>query len=400
VYKERRLRDFAYQKVAIDVSIYLCKFKTSYGKAWLDAVLQFVTVLRENDIHPVFIFDTEFPAEKDEEKKQRLVQRLKMKAKVEYVTKLWEDIKLTLEENQQLFMGPLGPELTDVYGKLEVQWDTTLPVSIMKMDQEIEKMNNSLLSIKAEDFDTLRALLDILQIPHFPAVGEAEATGSLLAKEGLVDAVMSEDTDCMAYAAPYFLHRVNFQTQTLMVVKFSEMIHALRMTSKQFLDLCIMCGTDYNKNIPKIGPDKSYRLLQKYESLDSIEACCKHLDLSAMPYKRVRELFEFQFTKEQYETFRNIPFCGFPDMNALTKFYFDYDCKFDIQKVYEAFYVASHLFFPDRWAHKNKAVLLLRPMLSAPVTAVSKTGAPTKTVETEDNVHNNVHIEEGGKKES
>uniref|UniRef100_A0A6C0D256 XPG N-terminal domain-containing protein n=1 Tax=viral metagenome TaxID=1070528 RepID=A0A6C0D256_9ZZZZ len=348
VYRECSLEHYAFKKVAVDVSIYLCKFKTTYGKQWLDALLQFITTLREFDIHPVFIFDTEFPVEKDAEKKSRQLQRLKTREKVEHLTKMWEQLKNTFQEHQTTFFFSSPhefQELQDLYSKICPEWNVSLSISICSMDQEIEKINNSMLSIRSDDYLVTKELLDILQVPYFQAVGEAEATCSALCRYHWVDAVMSEDTDVLAYGAPVFLHRMNFMTKTVIEIQYQELIHGLRMTSSQFLDFCIMCGTDYNKNIPQIGPEKSYRLLQKYESLENIQRCCQHLDVSILTFPRVRELFHLELDEKHWK----IPFCGFPDMVQLSEFCFNHNCKVDMKVVEIAFFQSPRLVLPPHW---------------------------------------------------
>ena len=38
------------------------------------------------------------------------------------------------------------------------------------------------------------------------------------------------------------------------------------MTYEQFRDLCIMCGTDYNKNIERVGPETAYNALIEHNT--------------------------------------------------------------------------------------------------------------------------------------
>ena len=61
-------------------------------------------------------------------------------------------------------------------------------------------------------------------------------------------------------------------------------------------NLCILCGTDYNKNIYKVGPKKAYDLLKKHESIDNFT-----IDTSILNHIRVRELF-----CPKYDTFNII----------------------------------------------------------------------------------------------
>jgi len=44
----------------------------------------------------------------------------------------------------------------------------------------------------------------------------------------------------------------------------------MMLTRLQFVDLCILCGCDYTKNIGNIGPTKAYQLIQKYGSIERV----------------------------------------------------------------------------------------------------------------------------------
>lgn len=56
------LSEYAYKRVAIDISVYMYTYKRAYAGAshiygpngWLNAFIKLVAVLRENEIHCVF----------------------------------------------------------------------------------------------------------------------------------------------------------------------------------------------------------------------------------------------------------------------------------------------------------------------------------------------------------
>jgi 5'-3' exonuclease len=59
-----------------------------------------------------------------------------------------------------------------------------------------------------------------------------------------------------------------------------------------------MCGTDYNHNIPRIGHEKAYKLIQKYKSIDALE---QDYNTECLNHHRVREIFTVP-TKEDVDT--------------------------------------------------------------------------------------------------
>ena len=82
VFEDIHISEYAYKKVAIDISLYLYLFKASYGKFWLKAFIQLVQCLRKNEIHCVFIYDFSAPPEKAQEQKERREVRARHEERV------------------------------------------------------------------------------------------------------------------------------------------------------------------------------------------------------------------------------------------------------------------------------------------------------------------------------
>ena len=58
IYEEIHLSEFAFRKIAIDLSLYMCKFKSIYGDDWIHMFVKLVQCLRKNEIQCVFVYDT------------------------------------------------------------------------------------------------------------------------------------------------------------------------------------------------------------------------------------------------------------------------------------------------------------------------------------------------------
>lgn len=350
IYTEIHLSKYAYKKVAIDTSIFMCRFKTTYGRQWLDAFLQLVTILRENEIHPVFVYDTKCPVEKEEERKHRTMARIKTKEKADLIFKSWENYKSQFIEQPECFglngiiplqKEKMTPELWEYIHKNYMDHGS---YSIVEIDNAIDHMLNTLLSIRTEDFELTKTLFDIMGIPYLDASGEAEATCAILCRMKLVDAVLSEDTDVLNYKAPNFLHKLNMNQQTVIEIEYEDMLSRLGMTEEQFLDFCIMCGTDYNSNLYKIGPEKSFRLLKKHGSIEQIKIHNPTLDMSGFPFVRVREIFQDD-QKLSQETLDRVCYCGTPDSQQLLEFCFKHNCRFDLPRLFQSFTINSNITF-------------------------------------------------------
>ena len=180
---------------------------------------------------------------------------------------------------------------------------------------KIEKMRSNILDISKEDFVLTKELFKILNIPFYDAPLEAETMCSDLCKRGLVDGVLSEDTDVLAYGSPIFLTKIDTTLDTCIRISYEEVLKELDMSSDEFLDLCIMFGCDYNKNIPKVVIETSFKYIKNYGLLEEIEKNTKH-DTTILNYKRTRELFR-EYPQYKIDT---VPYCGVPNFEDLKKF--------------------------------------------------------------------------------
>jgi 5'-3' exonuclease len=330
IYRDVSLSEFAFKTIAIDLSIYLCKYKSSYKEKWLDAFLNMMCQLRKNDIHFICIFDSKSPPEKDNEKKMRQLQRERLKSKV-------TDMRNGLLEFRNT--GVLNSFLTQYIKKKNRTFHCNQQLESFLID-EIDRLDGNILDIQGSDFELLKELFTILNVPFFWAHSEAEATCAHLCLNGVVDAVMTEDTDILAYGCPIFLHRINISNNSICQIKMVDVLRNLELNYKEFLDFCIMCGTDYNTNIRNIGNESSYRLIKEHGSIDRLT----NLNVSVLNHVRVRELFmndiQFELPKESSVV------CGHPDKNRLHFFLFNNNCSLDTERIMDAFMTSnSHLEF-------------------------------------------------------
>lgn len=329
VYELIHISEFAFKKIAIDTSLYLCNYKALYGEeGWMAAFIKLVGTLRENDIHCVFIYDTSFPPEKEAERKERMEARSKQEQKVSKLEDAIIKYKDTGEIEECLF-------------ELQEKKKDNVPINLLTQKKKsinintiefmVKKMRRQLFSISSKDYEATKNIFDILRVPYFHAPMEAETMAADLCVRGLVDAVLTEDTDVLAYQAPLFLTKFNTVDGTCLKIKYSDILEKMKINNQQFLDFCIMCGTDYNKNIPKVGPSKSLKLIQQFKTIENI-ASNTLLDISPLNHKRTRELFQ------DYErTNINVPFCGEPNFPALQKFIFQKNIKINIDSLKNSF---------------------------------------------------------------
>lgn len=309
------ISEYRFQKVAIDTSLYIYHYKAlyadedSHGKyGWLRAFIKLVSTLRKNDVHCVFIYDTTAPVEKAEERKERKEKREKNEERV---------YSLLCDIEKYKTDGVVSELLLEFQKKRKLEQPRLLgsaqKFNITAVESAVNNMKKSVFTVTTEDFELTKKLFDILKVPYYNAKMEAETMCADLCIQGKVDAVLSEDTDVLAYGAPVFLTKFNTMSGTCFRLNYEKVLETFQMTKDQFVDFCIMCGTDYNDNIFRVGPSKAYKLILEHGNIEKI-AEATVLDTSVLNHVRVRELFTCY---ERCEV-KKIPYCDFPDFNKLS----------------------------------------------------------------------------------
>lgn len=326
VFTEIGLSDLSYKKGAVDISLYVFKYKTIFGDKWLTALLNLVSSLRKINVHCCFIYDTSAPEEKLQERAARREKRDKLDDKINVLTDALVKAHST---------GVIDPVLIELNEKISsgkqkrlLSTDKRVGVDLEVLESEIDRISKQSVRIEEGDFENSKKLLGLLGVPFFNAPIEAETTCSDLCKQGKVDFVLSEDSDVLAYGAPMFVSKITGGTAT--VVYYEDVLEALELTSDAFLDFCIMCGTDYNTNIRLIGPKKAYKLIKEYGSIEAIAET--GIDVSVLNHTRVRDLFK------GYKKFDGkIPFCEYPNIGELGEFLFKYNIGVSLDTIKKNF---------------------------------------------------------------
>ncbi len=146
-----------------------------------------------------------------------------------------------------------------------------------------------------------KTLLDAMGIPWIDAPSEGEAQAAVLAAEGTVDAVASQDHDSLLFGAPLLVRNVTISgkrrlpSKNVMIeiepesISLAGIIQEVGITRPQLVDLGILLGTDFNPDgFPGIGPTRALKLIKTHGSLEKIDG----LDgLAELDYNSIRKIF-------------------------------------------------------------------------------------------------------------
>ena len=147
-----------------------------------------------------------------------------------------------------------------------------------------------------------KSLLDAMGIPWVDAPSEGEAQASVMAAEGTVNAVASQDHDSLIFGAPVLVRNVTISGKRKLPSKgifinvqperitLSTVLSTLGLSREQLVDFAILLGTDFNPDgFEGIGPTKALKFLTKYHRLEEIPEI--RGKLGGVDYEAIRGLY-------------------------------------------------------------------------------------------------------------
>jgi flap endonuclease-1 len=127
--------------------------------------------------------------------------------------------------------------------------------------------------ISKEQWDQCRDLLDMMGIPYVNAPEEADSQCAYLAKNGLVDAVLTEDMDILTFGSTKIIRNITSHKIETSEIILQDLLNKLELTYEQFVEFCILLGTDYCVGIIDTKPKIIYEHYIKNKNIkDTIES--------------------------------------------------------------------------------------------------------------------------------
>jgi 5'-3' exonuclease len=286
VFTKYHLSHLSGKKVVVDIMTPLYKFKAGMGLDWKMGMLSFLLNFPKNNVHATILVDGPLvPIEKKEEQQKRNSARDKIKDKVSTLSAALEQYRSSGEVSD-VFQDLLPAEATSSRNQL---LGLEASIDVVMVENYIEKLKKQIVNISSEDMKEISELCRVLEISFYMAEGEAESMCSWLCKTGRADAIVSEDSDSLAYGAPVWISELDFQGNCMMI-QIEDVYREMELSPSEFLDFCIMCGTDFNHRVEKLGPVNALALIKLHRTIEKIcEA--KKITGEEWNYDTVRRIF-------------------------------------------------------------------------------------------------------------
>jgi len=169
-------------------------------------------------------------------------------------------------------------------------------------EEDKKNLEKQTIRLTKEHVDDIKQLLELMGVSYVQAHGEAEAYASEMCRKGMVDYVVTEDMDTLAFGCPRMirtcLDKSIKRKDIISIIDLDAVLQGFELTYGEFLDLCILCGCDYCGNIPRVGNKTAYTLIKKHRSIESILPVVKNIpDDYETKYKESRDLFKMYHDK-------------------------------------------------------------------------------------------------------
>ena len=213
--KKIHLSELSNKTLIIDTSIYLYKFVEK--NMLLENIYLMISIFRNYNIIPVFVFDGKPPIEKNELLEKRRADK-----------KIAEDKYYVLKREMES-------------GDKEI--DNTRKEDILN---EMEMLKKRFVRIRDEDIRKAKELMGYYGIMYLESYGEADQLCAYLTKHQYAWACVSDDMDMFVYGCQRVLRHMSLLHHTAILYDTNEILNDLNMPFVHFKEILVLSGTDYN----------------------------------------------------------------------------------------------------------------------------------------------------------
>ncbi|KAF8632252.1 hypothetical protein AX15_001999 [Amanita polypyramis BW_CC] len=146
-----------------------------------------------------------------------------------------------------------------------------------EIDDEIESLNQQRKAAMRDSEDItqhmiaqIMAMLRLFGIPYITAPMEAEAQCAELVSLGLVDGVITDDSDVFLFGAQRVFKNMFNQSKTVECFLLSDLSRELGLDRDTLIRLAYLLGSDYVEGLPGIGPVVAMELLKEFPGMDGL----------------------------------------------------------------------------------------------------------------------------------
>lgn len=209
------------KKIVIDANIYMFDF--AINNELIESFYKMISLFRYYNITPIYVFDGKTNINK-----------------VETLEKRRKDKEIA--ENK--------------YNEMLLTKDPS--------DKDMIALQKKFTRITKSQYDEVKQLMTYMGVNYIDAEYEGDEMCAYLVLSNQVYGCLSEDTDMFVYGCNYIFKGLDLMNHTVIKYNLNNILYNLNINDDNFKQLCVISGTDYNKN--NKGFYYYYNIYKKYIS--------------------------------------------------------------------------------------------------------------------------------------
>lgn len=209
------------KKIVIDANIYMFDF--AINNELIESFYKMISLFRYYNITPIYVFDGKTNINK-----------------VETLEKRRKDKEIA--ENK--------------YNEMLLTKDPR--------DQDMIALQKKFTRITKSQYDEVKQLMTYMGVNYIDAEYEGDEICAYLVLSNQVHGCLSEDTDMFVYGCNNIFKSLDLMNDTVTRYNLNNILYNLNINDDNFKQLCVISGTDYNKNSK--GFHYYYNVYKKYIS--------------------------------------------------------------------------------------------------------------------------------------
>jgi hypothetical protein len=202
-----------------------------------------ISIFREHNIIPIFIFDGKPPVEKNDTIESR--RKTKNSAREEYYR-----LKMILDGLEPSSEGVVDVAEVSIEHTTKVEIDEDTYIDVATNSEELRNamklLKKKFVILKHQHIQDAKSLLQAYGVTYYEAPGEADILCANLVSKNIVYACLSEDTDMFVYGCSRVLRYLSLSTSKVVLYDFHNILTTLNMDINEFKQVSIMFGCDYS----------------------------------------------------------------------------------------------------------------------------------------------------------
>ncbi|KAF2484148.1 hypothetical protein BDY17DRAFT_122252 [Neohortaea acidophila] len=126
-------------------------------------------------------------------------------------------------------------------------------------------------------------LLRLFGLPYVTAPMEAEAQCAELVRLGLVDGIVTDDSDCFLFGGTRIYKNMFNQAKFVECYLTSDLEKEFDLTREKLISVAHLLGSDYTEGLPGVGPVTALEVISEFPTLQEFKDWWSGVQMNAIP---------------------------------------------------------------------------------------------------------------------